>query len=290
MPPKKTRLPRYARGSNPPPIKLTARDKRILETIYAYDGILGFTQIQRLFFTGRAQCENRLKLLYQNRYLNRPGRRKRMQLPEMVYWLDRNGAEIVAGIHGERLSDFKWREKPRWAHVEHDLYVNDFRLDLEAACRESIDVKLETWVMESELWAYPDRVVYRYAGKELNRYVRPDGFFMLKAKRHRIRYLLEIDRSTEDNPRFYREKILPGLAYLKTDAYEERFGHRSGRWLVVTTGERRLRNLLNQARRAKAHGLFYFTTFDQISAGAVLHAPIWQRTDREQTVPMVFLD
>ncbi len=64
---------------------------------------------------------------------------------------------------------------------------------------------------------------------------------MLSTPKHHIRYLLEIDRSTEDNPRFFREKILPGLAYIKTKAYEERFGHRSGRWLVVTTGEKRLR-------------------------------------------------
>ena len=50
-----------------------------------------------------------------------------------------------------------------------------------------------------------------------------------------IRYLFEIDRSTEDNPRFMRDKILPGLAYIKTKTYEDRFGHRGGRWLVITT-------------------------------------------------------
>ena len=48
----------------------------------------------------------------------------------------------------------------------------------------------------------------------MKRYIRPDGYFMLETGQHRIRYLLEIDRSTEDNPRFLREKILPGLAYV----------------------------------------------------------------------------
>lgn len=113
---------------------------------------------------------------------------------------------------------------------------------------------------------------------------------MLNFEKHRVRYLLEIDRSTEDNPRFYREKILPGLSYLKTKAYKERFGHSSGRWLVVTTGERRLRNMLNQARRANTNGLFYFTTFDQVNLETILHPPIWRRTDREDSVPLVFLD
>ncbi len=113
---------------------------------------------------------------------------------------------------------------------------------------------------------------------------------MLTTGKNRIRYLLEIDRSTEDNPRFYREKILPGLAYLKSKAYEERFGHRSGRWLVVTTGERRLANMLRQAQHAQTNGLFYFTTFDKINPDTVLQSPIWQRTDRRELVPLVFLD
>jgi hypothetical protein len=39
------------------------------------------------------------------------------------------------------------------------------------------------------------------------------------------------------------------LAYLKSEAYAERFDHRSGRWLVVTTEERRMTNMLRQARR-----------------------------------------
>ena len=46
-----------------------------------------------------------------------------------------------------------------------------------------------------------------------------------------FRYLLEIDRSTEDNPRFMREKVIPGKAYLKTKAYKNRFGKQTGRWL-----------------------------------------------------------
>ena len=105
-----------------------------------------------------------------------------------------------------------------------------------------------------------------------------------------MRYLLEIDRSTEDNPRFLREKILPGKAYLISKAYKQRFGHQHGRWLVVTTSERRLNNMLDQAENAKAKGLFYFTTYDQISPETILQAPIWRREDRDDFMPMVFID
>jgi len=271
-------------------MRLTERDRRILEAVHAYDGLLSFSQIQRLFFTGKSQTELRLRLLYQHRYLSRPDENQRRRLSEMVYWLDKKGAETVASLNGTPLSEFVWRGEPRWFQIEHDLAVNDFRLNLMEACQKDPQIKLETWIPEGEFWAYPDKVTYSFQDKKMTRNIRPDGYFMLNTGEHRIRYLLEIDRSTEDNPRFHREKILPGLAYLKSQAYEERFGHRSGRWLVVTTGERRLANMLSQAERTKTNGLFYFTTFDKISPATLLRIPIWQRADRKEKVPLVFLD
>lgn len=287
---KKEKLPKYQRVLKPPPMRLTERDRRILEAIHAYDGMLGFSQIKRLFFTGKSQAEQRLKLLYQHGFVNRPTRVQRLRMPEMVYWLDKNGAELVASLHSVSLAEFFWRKEPRWFQVEHDLAVNNFRLDLIDACQTQTDVTFETWVSESEFWANPDLVTYKYKDHDISRRIRPDGFFMLGLGKHRIRYLLEIDRSTEDNPRFFREKILPGLAYLRSQAYEDRFGHRSGRWLVVTTGERRLRNMLSQARHSRTQGLFYFTTFEKISATTMLSMPIWQRADRDELVPLLFHD
>jgi hypothetical protein len=252
--------------------------------------MMSFPQIKRLFFTGKSQAEHRLKLLYQHRYLNRPDRDQRRRLPEMIYWLDKPGAQLVASLQGTAFQEFQWRKKPRWFQVDHDLAVNDFRLDVVAACKNDPDIELDTWIPESEFWAYPDRIEYIYNDKKKPRNIRPDGYFMLSTSTHHIRYLLEIDRSTEDNPRFLREKILPGLAYIKTKAYKDRFGHRSGRWLVVTTGEKRLLNMLNQARLAEAEGRFYFTTYDQVSADTLLHKRIWRRSDRDDAVPLLFND
>ena len=284
------RLPKYQRATNPPPMRLTQRDRHILEAIHAFDGMLGFSQIKRLFFTGKSQAEERLKLLYQHGYLGRPDKDQRRRLPEMIYWLDRRGAELVASLNSTTLVEIGWRKEPRWFQVEHDLAVNDFRLDLMEGCQSNPEVTLETWVPESDFWAFPDSVTYTYSDRKMRRKIRPDGFFMLSTPRNRIRYLLEIDRSTEDNPRFLREKVLPGLAYIKSQVYEDRFGHLSGRWLVVTTGERRLSNMLEQARRANTKGLFYFTTFSQVNAATILMAPIWRRTDRPDFVPLLFLD
>ena len=173
------RLPRYGRVFHPPPMRLTERDQHILEAIHAFDGMLGFSQIQRLFFTGKSQAEERLKLLYQHKYINRPNKDQRRHLPEMIYWLDRRGAELIASLTGTTLTELGWRNEPRWFQVEHDLAVNNFRLDLMQACKGSTEVILETWVPESEFWAYPDTIAYNYNERKITRKIRPDGFFVL---------------------------------------------------------------------------------------------------------------
>ena len=63
--------------------------------------------------------------------------------------------------------------------MEHDLAVNDFRLELEASCWAAADVTLETWVPESEYWVYPDQIIYKISEDQVKRKIHPDGFFTL---------------------------------------------------------------------------------------------------------------
>jgi len=259
---------------------LTERDKRIMETVHAFDGVLADYQIRRLFFTGERQTRGRLSMLFQHGYLEKPSRAQRAGLPCMVYWLGKRGATYVAGLQGLGLKEFPYRREPRWAQLAHDLAVNDFRLDVMEACQESSDFNLEQWIPEGEFWAYPDRVEYRQAnGQKARRLIRPDGFFVIKRGRHYSRLLLEIDCATEDNPRFAREKVLPGVAYLRSREYKQRFGFQSGRWLVVTTSERRMHNLKQQTEIAagKDAQVFLFTTADKVTRQSVLNDPIWLR-------------
>ena len=145
---------------------------------------------------------------------------------------------------------------------------------------------------EGEFLVHPDTVTYHgFLGKRRKRQVRPDGFFVVRRMDGRaasdFAFLLEVDMATEDNPRFVRDKVLPGLAYLKSDAYRQRFGLRYGRWLVVTTTEQRLRNMVEHAGRAGASGLFFFTTFAQVDPDTVLHAPIWTAAGRVESVSLI---
>jgi len=271
-------------------MKLTERDSRMLEAVHAFDGVLGDYQIRRLFFTGERQARLRLSLLFQHGYLAKPSRAQRAGLPCMVYWMARRGAAHVAGLHGQTLREFAYRRAPRWAQIAHDLGVNDFRLDVMEACQADPDITLEQWIPEGEFWAHPDRVEYKLAnGQKARRLVRPDGFFVIRKGKHHSRLLLEIDCATEDNPRFAREKVRPGVAYLRSEAYKQRFGYQSGRWLVVTTSERRLRNMKRQTEIAVGRDaqVFWFTTADKITPQSVLTAPIWLRGGDDRPSPLL---
>ena len=87
---------------------------------------------------------------------------------------------------------------------------------------------------------------------------------------------------TEDNPRFGEEKILPGIAYIRSEVFAQRFGYRSGRWLVVTTGERRMLNMKQQAERVGGASarLFY-----RITSYNVCYTKLLRNRFKEFTFP-----
>ena len=199
----------------------------------------------------------------------------------MIYWLDTKGASIVAGLRGQSVKQLKWRKKPRYSLIEHDLRINDFRIAIREACRYQESIELRSWVPESEFASRSDRIKFEASsGKIATRSLRPDGYFVIERK-HRFgrtkpfAFLLEIDMGTEDNLRFAREKIRPGVAYLKSDEYARRFGTRHGRFLIITTGQRRMLNMKEQAERHGGKGLFYFSTFDAMQTNSIITEQVW---------------
>lgn len=273
-------------------MRLTKRDNKILEALHSYDGMLSLGQIDKLFFSGkgRSRPRQRMRILYDNKYVGMPSERTihRVPLGETIYWLDRRGAEVVAARKGSALSELTWRRRPRWSWIEHDLTVNNFRLQIHHACKSMDDVDLQIWVPETDFLASPDTVRFK-DDKEVShtRQARPDGFFLItrghtnETRSEEFGFLLEIDMATHSNPSFERNKVRAGLAYLKSKSYERRFGLRYGRWLVVTTTDKRLNHLLGQTERASGKELFYFTTFELLDKATetthvgILTEPVW---------------
>ena len=95
-------------------MRLTDRDRQILETIHAFDGMMSLKQIDKLFFSGlgRSQPRARMHTLTQNGYIAQPSQKTRHRVPlgETIYWLNSKGAALVAGLQGQPLRYFRWRE------------------------------------------------------------------------------------------------------------------------------------------------------------------------------------
>jgi hypothetical protein len=285
-------------------MRLTERDRAILEAIHAFDGMLSLKQIDRLFFSGqgRTQPRARLRTLFTNGFVRMPDARDihRVPLGETIYWLGEKGAEVVAANYGVPLSDLTWRRQPRWSWLEHDLAVNDFRLRVHQACAADPQLALREWVPETDFLAYPDTVEFEdESGKMRKRQVRPDGFFLIartradRPKPEGFAFLLEVDMATHSNPSFELHKIRAGLAYLEGPAYQQRFDLRFGRWLVVTTTQARLEHLLEQVKKVSDQHLFYFTTFERVAVASqattvgVVTQPIWTLAGNGQLTSLI---
>ena len=280
----------YTRGAPAGWVRPTARDLQILELIHAFDGMASLKQIWRRFFPGRSESapRNRLKLLCDAGYLTMPVNHDQLRwVPpgEVVYWLDTEGAKLLAGQQGVEYKDFRWQRSGRWSKIGHDLLVNHFRLTVTEACERHEDLALREWVPESDFLVNKDTISYKTAqGHTSSRIMQPDGFFLVQKPSQRYpgrwthyAFLLEVDNSTESGIRFGRDKVPPGVAYLASDLYTQRFGIEYGRFIVVATNQERMFNIKEQTERFGGGDLFYFTTFAHLSAQRIFSEPIWWR-------------
>jgi hypothetical protein len=306
-------------------LRFQERDGTILKDIHRYDGVLAKRHLKVMFWptaSSRAM-EKRLSLLYHNGYLEWPTRDQRRSepIPEPIVWLGWRGAMWVAASYaveveppkndGEnqlrsfamelRKRGFHWQREPRWSQLKHDLAVVDVRMSVEQTVNGLQDLTLEEWVSEHAFRLHMDVVeckVRRADGKVIpkNKGVRPDGYFVLVDEKRqsqgrpaRARFLFEMDMVTHDPDSFIEEKAIAGAAYIKSAAYQARFGANAGRWLVVTTGERRMRNLMRQTHQALGNGasVFLFTLLEAVKSENMLTSPIWHEAGREQPLALI---
>ena len=306
------------------PMQFQERDGAVLFAIYTHDGVLARRHLTSMFWPGASlrAAQKRLAKLVNNGYLARPTPEQRRTQPisEPVYWLDWRGILWIAGQHGlavkppaglgenqmrglakrARQRGLHWLREPRWNQLGHDLAVVDFHLDVEQSLDQLPNLILEGWTYESAFRADGDLVTYFLPDhhghpKKEARHIYPDSYFVIVSQDRssqgltaRARLLMEFDNATHSNSRFGREKVVPGIAYIRSESYRARFGDNSGRWLVVTTGSRRMRNLMQQTRQmaGSSAGTFLFTTVDRTKGTNVLTDPVWHRVGTEQPVAL----
>jgi len=260
-------------------MRLTARDIQVVLDVYACRA-LRRDQVQRLHFPSRNTANERLKRLYQHRFL------QRRWLPveygqgagQAIYLLDRRGADLVAEKLGIPRDAIGWRRT--WNQVnspflQHRLMVNDIRIAFTLAAKQE-GYRVERWLDQDDLAVNPPRVaITTPSGAVREVALIPDAYLVLNLGDRRACFFMEADRGTVPGRR-WRERVQAYLAYVRGGGYEERFGSRSLRVVVICTGEGRARSLRRATERVGGSALFWFTRLSQVKEDSVLAGKIWQ--------------
>lgn len=303
------------------------RDGQLVIAVYEYGGLLARRHIQYKFWHGKTlrAVQKRISKLIENGYLARPTKEEwnTKPIPEAIYWVGTQGALWLANQYGVELEGefnyplnenqqrkleqqlrhggLAWIREPKWIQLGHDLAIVDFRFSVEAALTEIPSLLLEEWRNEHHFRSDLDVIEFEIANRDgstttMKKGVCPDSSFTIVDQKRQIvghpakaRFLLELDGGTHSNPKFGRDKVVAGLAYIKSSEYKARFGANSGRWLVVTTGTRRMENLMRQAYQAvkSSTSIFFFTTFEYANSHNVLVDPIWWQPGSDEPVALL---
>jgi len=242
-------------------------------------------------FTGKNTTNERLKRLYQHRFL------ERRWLPveygqgmsQAIYLLGERGADLVAERQGIDRGAVGWQKSHNRVgspFLEHSLMINDVRIAFTVGA-QAAGYEVNTWVGEDELKAVGDHVyIPSQNGGQRKVAVIPDGYLVLNLGHKQAHFFLEIDRATLSNKR-WRERVRAYLVYTQSGRYTERYGTRSLRVLTVTTGLKRLANLKHSTEDAGGHAMFWFTTLRDTTPDRVLGQPIWQVAGEENSACLI---
>ncbi len=257
-------------------MRLTNRDIKILVDLEFYK-YLTTSQVQRLHFSSQKKACRRLKILFDNGYLQRSERSIASVFGkgEYVYCLNREGSAVVSSIMGKKVQIVKpkYRSIRDGQHFEHFLHISDFKINLTIACEHS-----------SELSCY---FATSQEVSKVSKQIIPDATFYLENRaRKRLLLFLEADRSTESIKASSQiqnditKKVRAYCRYFDTggySAYNKIFNYekfKGFRLLFVTTGQQRLRNIKHACIEAQAN-FVWLTTFDRITPETILN-DIWE--------------
>lgn len=290
------RLPRFQRSSQIQPIRLTARDRAILENVQRHR-FLRSNHLIALVGGSPQQVLRRLHRLFHHGYLDRPRSQidyYRTGSQAMVYGIGHKGAKFLDPNAALSRRPVEWTAKNRTAtrlFIEHTLAVADVMVSFELACRHDDDLELVWHSDELVKWT----VEVRHAGTLHCIGVVPDRVFGL---RHRSQpadvawYFLEADRATMPVERqslkqtSFARKLLAYYETWRQGVIKHSFPR--FRVLTVTTTPERMRHLI-EAHQLVNHGngagLLLFTHHGAFKAQSNLLALEW--LDGHETAAML---
>jgi len=299
-------LPRFKRSLTVAPIKITARDREIIQLVHRHR-FLRSLQIVALMQQSPQHVLRRLQLLYHHGYLERP----RAQLDyyhqggsrPIVYGLGKKGAALLKQELGDAFRDVRWGEKNRSVgriFLEHALLVSEVMVAVELACREHGGIR---FISKEELLIPGEAsrpLRWRVnVNSQLKLGVVPDGVFALEftgpaGKPDRAFFFLEADRGTMPVVRrslsqtSFHRKLLAYEATWSQSIHQTRFGFNRFRVLTVTKSAVRLKALVEACSRLKSgRGLFLFAEQISLRNPSTLLSPVWRATTQTEPVSLL---
>jgi len=302
------------------------RDAEILLDIYNHDGVMAKRQLKEKYWRNKSDrvMEKRLSKLKNAGFITWPTTEQRRihPVPEPICWLTWRGTLIVAGILGIKIdppksdneyqlrsfhkklrhAGIRWTREPRWSQLAHDLSIIDFKMMMDSSLNEIPNLQLNEWFPEGVFRADMDEIIFNTRDrsgkiKQVKKGICPDGYIEIidkerlnTGKLHKARFLLEIDMATHDNPSFGIEKVIPGIEYIRSPEYKDRFGSNDGFWLVITKGkEKRLSNLIKQVEQHSMDDSshFFLTSFEKIGDANLLSEPVWNQAGIDGSVALL---
>jgi hypothetical protein len=253
----------------------------LTQTLYNYR-FLTLHQLRRLHPGVRL---GDLNLLVSARYvaaIKRPTMRTRT--PDVVYALDRRGADLLTEALDVDRAQLKWRAHRNLIgllFLEHRLTANDVRIALTVGA-PLYGAELVHWYNEPAIEEDIEDPVEHTVPLAF----RPDAFFKLRLANGSVLHaFLEVDRSSEAYAKI-AAKIRRYVSYKEHGLFRSRVGGRSFRVLFTVPTARRLQSLKRVIEEADGRRLFWLARASTVNE-ASLGTPTWSICGTEELGSLV---
>ena len=263
-------------------MRVEERDEQILCDLFLHR-LMSRGQIEKLHFSSTVRCNARLRLLFDHKFVLRHFPPAAPFGAQAIYSVGKAALPIVSRRLEMDLPEvtryFRRTQTPTF--IEHTLAVVDIWMAFRQAVEGQNGTSIEQWLAEMQCrhpWKIraPD-------GRWQEEVFKPDSFVRLETPEGYHDFFIEADLG-HTSSRQFTGKLLTHQRYLESGLFEQTYACPTFRTLVITTGQRRLKNL-REITESNGSELFWFTTFDALfDAGAL--EPIWAVPSQNEPVAL----
>ena len=261
-------------------MRLEERDEQILCDLFLHR-LMSRSQIEKLYFSSTVRCNARLRLLFDHKFVLRHFPPAAPFGAQAVYSVGKAALPIISRRLEMDLPEvtryFRRTQTPTF--IEHTLAMVDIWTGFQDAAQANETVNLDLWL--AEMQCRHDWDIRAPDGRWQRESFKPDGFVRLETSSGYLNFFIEADLGHTSSKQF-EGKLLTHTRYLESGLFSQTYGCPAFRTLVITTGQRRLKNL-REILEKKSSELFWFSTFEALRAENAL-APIWEVPSQKEPI------